>query len=300
MASRSVAKFRRGKLFNKKIRKLISDFGPTAVLLGLSYISTLPMFTSFGIERLRVPQTFSLVGRWKWTTDFLVVPTTIRWLCSIPAVLLTMLFFLDQNISVRAVNACKLKKGDAYHMDLLLLSFIVGGLSLFGLPWTCAATVQSLNHVRSMADIEDIDGSEKWNNIIETRLTGFSIHSAILGSIFLLPILAHVPMPVISGVFLYLGRKLMKGNLFFDRLGQFFMESRLLGDRNAYKLLPRAPIAKYLSIQSIMLMLIWGLKSNQKLALFFPSCIALLMITRIYALPKLFTKKELIILDPVM
>jgi hypothetical protein len=151
-----------------------------------------------------------------------------------------------------------------------------------------------------MADIEDIDGSEKWNNIIETRLTGFSIHSAILGSIFLLPILAHVPMPVISGVFLYLGRKLMKGNLFFDRLGQFFMESRLLGDRNAYKLLPRAPIAKYLSIQSIMLMLIWGLKSNQKLALFFPSCIALLMITRIFALPKLFTKKELIILDPVM
>jgi hypothetical protein len=28
----------------------------------------------------------------------------------LPAVLLTMLFYLDQNISVRAVNACNLKK----------------------------------------------------------------------------------------------------------------------------------------------------------------------------------------------
>ena len=33
----------------------------------------------------------------------------------LPAVLLTMLFYLDQNISVRAVNACNLKKVLPYH-----------------------------------------------------------------------------------------------------------------------------------------------------------------------------------------
>ena len=32
----------------------------------------------------------------------------------LPAVLLTMLFYLDQNISVRAVNACNLKKVTPY------------------------------------------------------------------------------------------------------------------------------------------------------------------------------------------
>jgi hypothetical protein len=40
-----------------------------------------------------------------------------------------------QNISVRAVNACKLRKGEAYHADLLALALVVGGLSLCGLPW---------------------------------------------------------------------------------------------------------------------------------------------------------------------
>ena len=33
----------------------------------------------------------------------------------LPAVLLTMLFYLDQNISVRAVNACNLKKVRPHH-----------------------------------------------------------------------------------------------------------------------------------------------------------------------------------------
>jgi hypothetical protein len=36
----------------------------------------------------------------------------------------------------------------------------------------------------------------------------------------LLPLLAHIPVPVISGIFLYLGRKMMLGNLFLDRIGQ--------------------------------------------------------------------------------
>jgi hypothetical protein len=36
---------------------------------------------------------------------------------------------------VRAVNACKLRKGEAYHADLLALALVVGGLSLCGLPW---------------------------------------------------------------------------------------------------------------------------------------------------------------------
>jgi hypothetical protein len=37
-------------------------------------------------------------------------PAAYRVASMLPAVLLTMLFYLDQNISVRAVNACNLKK----------------------------------------------------------------------------------------------------------------------------------------------------------------------------------------------
>jgi hypothetical protein len=52
-------------------------------------------------------------------------------MCSFPAVLLTSLFFMDQNISVRVVNNPdnKLKKGAAYNLDMVALGLITGGES---------------------------------------------------------------------------------------------------------------------------------------------------------------------------
>ena len=47
-----------------------------------------------------------------------------------------------------------------------------------------------------------------------------------------------------------------------------------------------------------MLGLIWVLKRSQRLAVLFPSCIALLMIVRLQVLPKIFSAKELEELDP--
>ena len=37
--------------------------------------------------------------------------------------------YSEQNISVRAVNACRLKKGEAYHQDLLALALVVAGVT---------------------------------------------------------------------------------------------------------------------------------------------------------------------------
>ncbi|CAN0497315.1 unnamed protein product, partial [Scytosiphon promiscuus] len=63
------------------------------------------------------------------------------------------LFFLDQNISARVVNSPrhKMVKGAAYHQDMLVLGIITGALSLVGLPWQCAATVQVSARQRNVA-----------------------------------------------------------------------------------------------------------------------------------------------------
>jgi len=297
LATRKVVHMRRTKLFNYQTRKVISDFGPTAVLIAMSLFASHPAISKLGIECLAVPSSFTISPRPSWLADLLAVPTNMKILSIVPALLLTMLFWLDQNISVRAVNTCDLKKGEAYHWDMLVLSVIVGGLSVCGLPWTCAATVQSLNHVRAMADIDHrSDGSERLTNIVETRVSGFAIHSLILATVFLLPYLAYIPIPVISGLFLYLGRKLMKGNLYFDRIGHLFHESH----ESSIKLLRPLTSLRFLGIQTACIGTIWYLKQSQKLALFFPSCIAGLMACRCFILPKLFTKKELVVLDPLM
>jgi HCO3- transporter family len=142
--------------------------------------------------------------------------------------------------------------------------------------------------------------SEVFSDVIETRLTGFIIHASILSSLLLLPSLGNIPIPVISGIFLYLGKKMMKGNLFLERLGNIVIEKPLLPKNNIFNLLPTATVLKYLLIQSLMLLLIWVMKQNKNFSLFFPSCIAFLMIVRSYVMPNFFSKTELELLDPEM
>ena len=43
-----------------------------------------------------------------------------------------------------------LQKGGGYHLDLFIVAILIIICSLFGLPWFVAATVLSINHVRSL------------------------------------------------------------------------------------------------------------------------------------------------------
>ncbi|XP_053831331.1 solute carrier family 4 member 11 isoform X2 [Vidua macroura] len=71
--------------------------------------------------------------------------------------LLSMLFFIEQNIVASLANAPenRLVKGTAYHWDLLLVALINTGLSVFGLPWIHAAFPHSPMHVRALAYVEE-------------------------------------------------------------------------------------------------------------------------------------------------
>lgn len=87
------------------------------------------------------------------------------------------------------------------------------------------------------------------SSVIETRLSGLVLHSMILSSLALLPVLKRIPMPVISGVFLYLGRKVMSGNSFLQRLKVILQDSASLPASSPVKILGRRPVAIYTGIQ---------------------------------------------------
>ncbi|GFQ99257.1 sodium bicarbonate transporter-like protein 11, partial [Trichonephila clavata] len=85
----------------------------------------------------------------------------LPWMASIAALgmgfALSLLFFMDQNISAAMVNnPCnKLKKGPAYHLDLFVVGVVNGFLSLYGLPWMHEVLPHSPLHVHSLADVEE-------------------------------------------------------------------------------------------------------------------------------------------------
>ena len=115
--------------FNDKIRRIIKDFGPVAVIIAFSGLNCLPWFKKFGVPTLAVPTSFELAGGRRFLVPLLSISAVTRLLCIFPAILLTCLFFMDQNISVRVVNQPEneLKKGSAYNIDMVALALITSG-----------------------------------------------------------------------------------------------------------------------------------------------------------------------------
>jgi hypothetical protein len=301
-STKQVAMFQSSKYLNQKARTIIKDFGPVTIFIFMSLINHLQL-SKFNVPTLQVPSAFQLAGGRSLFVDLLAIPLKIRLLCALPAVPLTSLFFMDQNISVRVVNNPdnKLKKGAAYNLDMVALGLITGLASVVGLPWMCGATVQSLNHVRAMTEtrFNPESGETEVVGVTETRLTGFVVHALIAGTVFLLPLLGFVPTPVVAGVFLFLGRKLMSGNSFLQRIRDMFVEKSRLPDEHPIRYIGRSKTNMFTLTQLLCLIGLWTFKQNSATAIFFPSVIGLLVLIRSLLLPKVFTEDELIDLgDP--
>ena len=170
----------------------------------------------------------------------------------------------------------------------------------FGLPWLVAATVRSLNHLKSLATVEETaaaggDRQERIVHVRETRLTGLAIHVAIGGSLLLLPLLRNIPMAVLYGLFLYMGIVSMHGNQFFERMNLWLMDANLYPSTHYLKKVPRRIIHQFTALQLLGLVILWAVKVSS-LAILFPLFIALGIPVRLLA-NRLFEPQHLVALD---
>jgi sodium bicarbonate transporter 10 len=84
-----------------------------------------------------------------------------------------------------------------------------------GLPWFVAATVLSMTHVNSLKmESESSAPGEKpqFLGVREQRVTHICIFTLVGLSVLFTPILQRIPMPVLFGVFLYMGTSSLKGS----------------------------------------------------------------------------------------
>ena len=332
---RRASKIPTSKYGTAKLRRALGDFGPSAVIMGMTALCSTPYFSQLGVETMggAIPSSVAfptadsvisgIASRLAAVTS---LPLWAKLGSILPAGFLTALFFLDQNISSRIVNSPRhgMRKGAAYNLDMVALASITGGLSVLGLPWMCATTVQSLNHVSAMSEFAEpgqgdpVDGAEKvserlrsqregslpsamqhaaFQGTIETRVTGLVIHALVLGSLTALPLLQAIPVPVVAGIFFVLGRTVMSGNDFLNRIKEAAVDPDLLPADSISRRVGRSTALRYTMVQIACLAGLWTLKSSKRAALFFPSVIGLLVLIRNKVLPRLFSKEELAILD---
>lgn len=281
------------------LRQFISDFGP-AIAIGVMTGFAL-MHPHIQMEVAKIPEQFATTTGRPWLVDIWDLPTWGIFAAMGPAVMACILLFLDQNITVRLVNspAHKLKKGAGFHLDLAVVGLITAGCSVFGLPWIVAATVHSLNHVRSLADVSTVDVSgqkqERIERVRENRVSPLFIHVLIACSIFILPLIKLIPMAVLFGLFLFMGFATLGGNQFWHRFTLWGTDPEKYPDTHYVSRVPAGVMHSFTLIQVGCLVALWVLKASPA-GILFPVLIAMLVPLRLM-LGKFFGKEQLTMLD---
>uniref|UniRef100_A0A3B3BQ95 Anion exchange protein n=1 Tax=Oryzias melastigma TaxID=30732 RepID=A0A3B3BQ95_ORYME len=300
--SMALKKFKTSPFFPTTVRKLISDF---AIILAILIFCGVDMLVGVETPKLIVPTEFKPTSpnRGWFVPPFGGNPWWVYLAASIPALLVTILLFMDQQITAVIVNRKehKLKKGAGYHLDLFWVSVLLVVCSFMGLPWYVAATVISIAHIDSlkMETETSAPGEQpKFLGVREQRVTGVFVFILTGLSVFMSPILKFIPMPVLYGVFLYMGVASLNGVQFMDRLKLLLMPAKHQPDLIYLRHVPLRKVHLFTFIQVLCLALLWILKSTVA-AIIFPVMILALVAVR-KAMDYMFSQHDLSFLDDVI
>ncbi|XP_047238183.1 solute carrier family 4 member 4a isoform X2 [Girardinichthys multiradiatus] len=300
--SMCLKKFKTSPFFPTTVRKLISDF---AIILAILIFCGVDVFVGVDTPKLIVPSEFKPTSpnRGWFVPPFGGNPWWVYLVSALPALLVTILIFMDQQITAVIVNRKehKLKKGAGYHLDLFWVAVLMVVCSFMGLPWYVAATVISIAHIDSlkMETETSAPGEQpKFLGVREQRVTGVLVFILTGLSVFMSPILKFIPMPVLYGVFLYMGVASLNGVQFMDRLKLLLMPAKHQPDLVYLRHVPLRKVHLFTFIQILCLALLWILKSTVA-AIIFPVMILALVAVR-KAMDCMFSQHDLSFLDDVI
>uniref|UniRef100_A0A803Y5U2 Anion exchange protein n=1 Tax=Meleagris gallopavo TaxID=9103 RepID=A0A803Y5U2_MELGA len=189
----TLKKFKFSRYFPTKVRAFIADFSNVFSILLFCGVDA-----CFGLDtpKLHIPSIIkpTRVDRGWFVFPFGKNPWWVYLASALPALLVTILIFMDQQITAVIVNRKehKLRKAAGYHLDLFWVGILMAVCSFMGLPWYVAATVISIAHIDSLKmETETSAPGEQpqFLGVREQRVTGIIVFVLTGISVFLAPIL---------------------------------------------------------------------------------------------------------------
>uniref|UniRef100_A0A8C8ARX2 Anion exchange protein n=1 Tax=Otus sunia TaxID=257818 RepID=A0A8C8ARX2_9STRI len=294
--------FRSSRYFPSWVRKLVSDF---AIIVAILVSCTVDAILGLETPKLLVPSELKPTNP---ARGWIVFPFGANpwWVClvsPVPAVLITILIFMDQQITAVILNRreYKLRKGAGFHLDLLCVSLLMVVTSATGLPWYVSTTVISLAHMESLRkeSATSAPGEHpKFLGIREQRLTGLAVFILTGVSVFMAPVLKHIPMPVLYGVFLHMGVAALNSIQLTDRVRLFLTPAKHQPDLAYLRHVPLRRVHLFTVIQLLCLALLWVLKSTMAAIIFPVMLLALVGIRK--GLEHIFSVHDLSWLDSLL
>uniref|UniRef100_A0A7S3L851 Bicarbonate transporter-like transmembrane domain-containing protein n=1 Tax=Amphora coffeiformis TaxID=265554 RepID=A0A7S3L851_9STRA len=305
---------------NQNVRDMVHDFAVTGAVILFSVIKQIG-FSNIETAELNVPDDFEPtftccdtscetfwpdecpeqaepVGTRPWFAEMsdLNGKSWAPFAAAGPAALAFILFYLDNGITWHLIYnpSNNLQHGDSYNWDLLLNGFANMVNGLLGLPWLVATTVPCIVHLNNLADK---DASGKIVKVQETRLTYLISHGLVGFSLLFLPAIKKIPLPVLLGVFLFMGLSSMPGIQFWNRFLLFFQQPSKYPETPYTKYVATSRIHLYTFLQIVFFMGVFIVQNTKSIAIIFPFMTLLCIPGRMYVLPKFMKGWELLLLD---
>ncbi|VDN06138.1 unnamed protein product [Thelazia callipaeda] len=229
---------RQSYYLGRTLRRAIGDFG---VLISIAVVASIAHFCVPDpyLQRLEVPDSFNFTNVEARRHGLFVsayLPLNQLWVilvALVAALLVFILLFVETEITELLLSRKDrgLVKGSGLHWDLLLMGLCTLLCSVFGLPWMCAAAVQSLAHCSSLSVPKKTAPGERpgVDHVIEQRVTTIGV-SLLIGFFAFGGSYLRLPLASLFGVFLYLGLMNLVGVQFIQRIILFFIPKKYFPD----------------------------------------------------------------------
>ncbi|KAK3949689.1 HCO3 transporter family-domain-containing protein [Pseudoneurospora amorphoporcata] len=312
-------------LFNHTVRVFLKDYGTPLTAVFFTGFVHFGKMENIHLDNLEVSKAFFPTPHedgWirGWFIPFWDIPAGHIFLAIPFALLLTILFWFDHNVSSLIAQGTEfpLRKPAGFHWDLFLLGLTTGVSGLLGIPFPNGLIPQAPFHTASLCvtkvvtnDDTDADSSEakghpaesyeyKPVSVVEQRVSNLAQGLLTLGTMTgpLLVVLHLIPQGVLAGLFFIMGYQALAGNGITQKLIFLFKDSRLTSPNHPLnnKALRRSRVWLFVIIELIGFGATFAITQTVA-AVGFPVFIFALIPVRAVLLPKWLSKEELAALD---
>lgn len=238
------------------------------------------------------PEIETPTGTRSWFVNLGDVPGWAPFAAAGPAVMTFLLCCLGNSVTWHLINHKhhKLTHGEAHNCDLCL-----GGLfncinGLLGLPWLVATAVPCIIHLNSLANK---DNQGNFISVQETRLTMFLGHLVLGLTMLFLGVSKLLPLPVLHGVFLFMGLSSLPGIQFWNCFLLFFQQPSCCPETVFLKHMEKSRVHMHTCFQVIFFCGIFVVMNIKTISIAFPFMTFLCVPSRLFFLPKFFAGWEL-------
>ncbi|ELR06648.1 hypothetical protein VC83_05295 [Pseudogymnoascus destructans] len=297
-------------MFQHYIRVFVKDYGTPLTIVFFTGFVRIGRMDGVQLQTLPTSKAFFPTADRGWLIHFWDISISDVFLAIPFAILLTILFYFDHNVSSLIAQGSEfpLRKPAGFHWDLFLLGLTTGVSGLLGIPAPNGLIPQAPFHTASLCVTKIVPASEDndskdhptavIDHVVEQRVSNLAQGLLTLGTMTgpLLIALHLIPRGVLAGLFLVMGVQALEANGITLKILFLLRDRALTLASDPLRRVSKRALYAFVSLQLLGFSATFAITQTIA-AVGFPVFIFALVPLRTWAMPRWFTSEELGLMD---